>query len=384
MIHRLVRALSHTSSRPLPRLRSRQRRGSLLGATLMGTMLSLGAVHQAAHAAADTTPTLCIWDPIGAAGPLFDAAKSYALAAQQFGTDVKLKSYTDERVASEDFRVGQCSGLMATSLRTKHYLPLTAATDYGGAATIVRDGKIDMDASYDVVRKAVNLFASPAAAKLVVHDRFELGGILPTGSILTFVRDRNLFKKGFTGARLPAFDDDKVQAYLIQRIGAQAVSSDINNFVTKFNNGNVDALFAPAVAFRPLEIYRGVGTQGGVSRFPLAFTTIQLVLERSHFPAGFAEKSRQYWAGQFDQAVAAARKAEADIPANLFVDFPSEEAVKFVAGQRDTRLDLAEKGFYDKQGLKIMKRIRCNVHAAAAECTSNAEVDWNTASAAKP
>lgn len=358
-------------------------RTGLFATAILSTALALSLPAGAAHAAADATPTLCVWDPIGAAGPLFDAAKTYALAAQKFGADIKLKSYTDERVASEDFRVGQCNGLMATSLRTKHYLPLTAATDYGGAATIVRDGKIDLDASYDVVRKAINLFASPAAAKLVVHDRFELGGILPTGTILTFVRDRGLFKKGFTGARLPAFDDDKVQAFLIQLIGAQAVSSDINNFVTKFNNGNVDALFAPAVAFRPLEIYRGVGTQGGVSRFPLAFTTIQLVLDRTRFPTGFAEKSRQYWAGQFDQAALAARKAEADIPANLFVDFPEDEAVKFVGGQRDTRLLLAEKGFYDKQGLKIMKRIRCNVHPAAAECTTTAEIEWAAATAAK-
>lgn len=373
MIHRFARAAR------------RQRPAGSLATALIGAALSLGFTTQAqaAPAPVDGSLSLCVWDPIGAAGPLFDAAKTYALAAQQFGADVKLKSYTDERVASEDFRVGQCNGLMATSIRTKHYLPLPAATDYGGAATIVRDGKIDMDASYDVVRKAINLFASPAAAKLVVHDRFELGGILPTGSVLTFVRDRNLFKKGFTGARLPAFDDDKVQAYLITRIGAQAVSSDINNFVTKFNNGNVDALFAPAVAFRPLEIYRGVGTQGGVSRFPLAFTTIQLVLDRNRFPAGFAEKSRQYWAAQFDQAAATARKAEADIPANLFVDFAADEAVKFVAGQRDTRVDLAEKGFYDKQGLKIMKRIRCNVNATAAECTSSAEIEWASVSAAK-
>lgn len=356
-----------------------------LSALCLGLPLLIGQPVQAAvdNVSDKAKLTLCVWDPIGASGQLFDAAKSYALAMQKAQVDLQLKAYTDERVASEDFRVGQCDALMATSLRTKHYLPMTAAIDYGGAATIVREGKIDMEASYQVVHKAIELFASPATAKIVANERFELGGILPMGAIFTFVRDRDLFKKGFTGARLPAFDDDKVQAYLITRIGAQAVASDINNFVTKFNNGNVDALFAPAVAYKPLEIYRGVGTRGGVSRMPLAFSSIQMVFDRSHFPEGFGLQSRQYWAAQFDLALRTARKAEADIPATLFVDMPSEQAVAFVTNQRDTRVELALKGFYDKMGLKIMKRIRCSVLAAAAECATNAEIDWPEATAQK-
>ena len=329
-----------------------------------------------ALAAEGSSPSLCVWDPIGAAGPLFDAAKSYALAAQKQGVEVRLKAYTDERVASEDFRVGQCDGLLATSIRTRPYNPITVAIDYAGASTIVKDGKIDLEASYDVVRKAIQLFASPAAAKLTVQDRFEVGGIIPMGGIYTFARDRAIFKKGFAGTRMPAFDDDKVQAYLIQRIGAQPVSSDISNFVTKFNNGSVDVIFAPAVAYKPLEIYRGVGSKGGVSRFPLAFSTMQLVLDRNRFPAGFGEKSRQYWAAQFDQAVVAVRKAEADVPASQVVDYSTEDALAFVVSQRDLRVELASKGFYDKQGLKVMKRIRCSVYSAASECSNKAEIDW--------
>ncbi|MBC7699723.1 MAG: hypothetical protein H7225_04820 [Massilia sp.] len=104
------------------------------------------------------------------------------------------------------------------------------------------------------------------------------------------------------------------------------------------------------MASKPLEIYRGVGTKGGVSGFPLAFSTLQLVLYRNRFPAGFGEKSRQYWSSQFDQAVAAVRKAEADVPASQVVDYSTEVALAFVVSQRDLRVELASKGFYDKQG----------------------------------
>lgn len=145
---------------------------------------------------------------------------------------------------------------------------------------------------------------------------------------------------------------------------------------TKFNNGSVDLIFAPAVAHKALEIYRGVGTKGGVSRFPLAFSTMQVVLDRSKFPEGFGEKSRQYWASQFDQAIVAVRKAEAGVPAAQVVDDSQEEGVAFLVSQRDTRVELANKGYDDKQGLKVMKRIRCSVYSAASECANKAEIDW--------
>lgn len=357
-------------SHPIHRVHRLKPRATL--ATLALTVVCLTG----AQAKSIGNPVVCVWDPIGQAGQIFDAAKGYALAAQKMGVELKLKAYTDERVASEDFRVGQCDALMATSIRTRPYAPVTAAIDHGGAATIVKEGKIDINASYEVVRKAIQVFASPGAAKLTIHDRFEVGGILPTGAIYTFARDRAVFKNGFAGVRMPAFDDDKVQAYMIQRIGAQPVSADISNFVSKFNNGSVDVIFAPAVAYKPLEIYRGVGSKGGVSRFPLAFSTLQLVLERSSFPEGFGEKSRQFWAGQFDQIIGSVRKAEADLPAELIVDYPLEAAIAFVVSQRDTRVELAGKGFYDKQGLKVMKRIRCSIYSGASECANSAEIDW--------
>ena len=340
------------------------------------TWLGLCLAPALGWSASSTTATLCVWDPIGSGGPISEGAKDYALAMQKQGVDLIIKSHTDERVASEEFRVGACDGLMATSLRTKPYNAVTAAMDYGGVATIVRNGAVDMAASYQVIHKALQVFASPAAAKLNVQDRYEVAGIVPFGPIYTWVRDRTLFKRGFAGTRMPAFDHDKAQAHVIALIGAQPVSADTRNFANKFNNGGLDVIFAPAVAYRPLEINKGVGTQGGVSRLPLAFSTMQIVVTRSKFPEGFGDKSRQYWLDNYEPVMNSVRKAEADVPAALWVDFAPEEAAAFVASQRDMRIELANKGFYNKQGLKLMKRVRCSVHSAAAECSNQAEIDW--------
>ena len=39
-------------------------------------------------------------------------------------------------------------------------------------------------------------------------------------------------------------------------------------------------------------------------------------------------------------------------------------------------LDIAQKGLYDKRGLKVIKKIRCNVNPADPECTTKSEEDW--------
>ena len=182
---------------------------TLLTTGLVGAAVSPFAVSSAFAAPTPEPVSLCVWDPIGQGGQIFDNAKSYALAMSKYGFDVKLKAYTDEGVAAEDFKVGQCAGLLATSIRTKPYNTVTAAMDTGGAVTIMRDGKIDMDASYKVLQKALQVLASPQASKFAVQDRWEMAGAIPLGPIYVMVRDKTLFKKGFAGTRMPAFEHDK-------------------------------------------------------------------------------------------------------------------------------------------------------------------------------
>lgn len=49
---------------------------------------------------------------------------------------------------------------------------------------------------------------------------------------------------------------------MVARAGATAVNSDISNFAAKFNNGQVDMVGAPAYAYKPLELSKGLGTKG--------------------------------------------------------------------------------------------------------------------------
>lgn len=318
---------------------------------------------------------ICVFDILGTSGDGYNNAKDYAVEMQKHGADIELKAYIDERVAVEDFRTGQCDAVMATALRTRAFNSLTAALDSVGASTVVRNGKLDMAGSIEVVRKTVQTFASPKAAPLMVQGAYEVGGIAPLGPAYAFVNDRSISNlEAASGKRVAAFDHDKAQAQLIQRVGARPVAADVMNFGTMFNNGNVDVVMAPSIAYKPLELHKGMGSKGAVHRFPLTILTYQMIFKRDRFPEGYGQKSREVWMSRFDQVVELTKRADATIPAKYWMDPSEADTERYVNLMRDGRIEMAEKGFYDKKGLKIIKRIRCDVNPSAPDCSQPSEM----------
>jgi len=335
-------------------------------------ILALSAMS-GAHAA----QKICVYDLLGASGDLFNMAKDYVIAAQKHNVSIELKGYTDERVATEDFRTGQCDGVIATAFRTRQFNQVAGAIDSLGATTIVKDGKIDMPASYEVVRRIVTTFADAKAAKLMVDGNYEVGGVIPLGAAYPVVNDRKISTvEALAGKRIASFDYDKAQAVMIQKIGAQPVSADITNFSSKFNNGSVDFIAAPTLAYKPLELYKGIGKNGAMVRFPILILTYQVILNKTKFPEGFGDQSRDYWLTQFDRALQLVKQSDASIPPATWMELSSENAYKYTLMLRESRIDIAQKGLYDKRGLKIIKRIRCSVNAADPECATKSEEDW--------
>lgn len=324
-----------------------------------------------AHAA---DPRLCVFDLQGASGEMFNAAKDYALAMQGAGFGLALKSYVDERVAVDDFRTGQCDAVLATAFRTRTFNPVTAATDSFGAALILRQGKVDHAAGHEVMRMASQIFNSPSASSYVVQGKYEMAGLIDVGAVYAIVRDKGMnTPEAMAGKKILAFDHDKAQAYLIQKAGAQPVVADVTNFANKFNNGMADMAAAPAIAFKPLELLKGMGPHGAVCRFPYLVMSYQLIIDRSRFAPAFADVSRRYWFAHFDDVLARINKAEVDLPASVWMDLSAENTPKYAEFLRQTRVELAEQGIYNKQGLKLLKRIRCKLNAADPECTMPTE-----------
>ena len=331
--------------------------------TLIGLVTACLTVAASGAWADEKIPKICVFDILGSNGPIFGVAKDYALEGQRQGYPYTPMVFTDERVAMEEFKAGGCQGLVATGLRLRAFNSFTGSIDSIGALP-----------SYEALRNTLGAMADPKLAKLMVNGKYEIAGVIPFGAAYIFVNDRsiNTLAKA-SGKKVVALDYDKAQAKLIQQIGAQPVSADITNFGPKFNNGSVDIIAAPAVAYKPLELYRGMGTKGAIIRFPIAMLTYQIVLNKDAFPEGTGQKMRTYIGGQFDRALEIIKKIEADVPASAWMDIAEVDKLGYKNLMRDARIALRDEGIYDRRTLTLMRKVRCQINPGDGECAQPVE-----------
>lgn len=307
--------------------------------------------------------TICIFDPVGTTGPIYNLVKDYRQFALEQGGEVKMHAYTDEKIASDDFKAGQCDGVMLTGARARPYSKF--------ASTIEAIGAIQSDA---MMKKLVSALKSPGAAKYMRTDRYEVGGVLPGGAVYLFVNDRSIDTvEELSGKKIATLDYDAPSIKMVSHIGASAVPSNSANFSGKFNNGSVDAAYAPALAYKPLEMYKGLANNGGIIRYNIAYLDYQLVLNAKSFDAEFGQKSREYMYTLFDGALSMIEADTAGIEAKYWVDISSETKAAYDEMLRSVRVELKNSGVYDAKMLKLMKKFRCADNPAAAECVDNLE-----------
>jgi hypothetical protein len=325
---------------------------------LAGTGLALAVQANAAD-----KQTLCVWDISGTQGDVYNLMKDYKLAAARWGGNIELRAYTDEKIASEDFKAGQCDAVIMTGLRGRQFNGFTGSLDSLGSMP-----------TYDHVKKVLATLSKPQLAQLMVSGNYEVGGITPLGAAYLFVNDRGINNVGkLSGKKIAVLDYDKAQARMVQKVGAQPVASDVTNFAGKFNNGSVDIVGAPAAAFKPLELFKGLGTKGGIVQFPLVQVSLQLYLRKDRFPEGFGQKSREYMFSQFERAMTLVSAAEKEIDKKFWMEIPPADKEKYMQMIRESRIALMNEGIYDKKAMKLLKKVRCEISAGEAECAQNLE-----------
>lgn len=321
--------------------------------------LLLATLLAGSHAAAQS---LCVFTLVGAQGELWSQAQDYALAMRRHGVVFELRPYTREQVAAEDLKAGLCDAALLGGLRARQFNSYSGSIDAIGGLP-----------GYDALHLLLQALARPAAAAPLRNGPWEIGGIMPMGAAWLFVNDRRINSvEKMAGRRLAVLDHDRAQLLMAQRIGATAVSADVSNFAGKFNNGVVDVVAAPAVAYRPLELYRGVGTRGVVVKLPVAQLTFQLVLRHERFPPGFGQPSREQFLSLFTPAMQVITAAEDELL--FFYPPPDRDRDRYRLMLQEARIALAQEGVYDARMMRLMKKVRCRLEPAAAECSDTREL----------
>jgi hypothetical protein len=225
---------------------------------------------------------------------------------------------------------------------------------------------------YPALQAMIGLLNRPELAAELRQGPYEVAGVLPLGAAYIFLNDRRINSvEKIAGKRLAVLEHDPAQQMMAQRIGAQGVSSDVSNFAGKFNNGVVDVIAAPAIAYMPLELYRGVGARGVVVELPVAQLTLQLVIRHERFPEEFASRARVWMTELFPRALREVEAAEAEML--FFFPPPDEDRQRYRLLLQDARIALADAGFYHPRMMQLMKRVRCWREPADAECSDGRE-----------
>lgn len=331
-----------------------------LVALATAAMLSLSG-----NAMALTKRSFCVFDLIGANGDTFNIMRDYKTAAVAWGVDVELKPYTDEKIASEDLKAGQCDAAVLTGIRGRQFNRYTGSMDSIGAIP-----------TYDAMRTVIAVIASnsPSVNKHLVAGPYEVGGIVPLGAAFLFLKDREIDTvEELAGKSIAVLEYDSAQAHMASRVGMSPVMSDITNFSTRFNNGSVDVCFAPVMGYSALELYKGMGPDGGLQDYVLGQLSAQIILKHEKFPEGFGEKSRAFMFGQFDRAMKLIDNASNEIAERWWIRISKEGKLRYDEMMREARIGLTEKGVYSKDMMSLLLKVRCKQEPSRAECVNPQE-----------
>ncbi|MDO8332053.1 MAG: DUF6091 family protein [Fluviicoccus sp.] len=313
--------------------------------------------------------TLCVFDIQGARGDISRYAQDLALDARQWNIHLNIRSYTDERIAAEEFKAGQCDGVALSTLRARPFNKFIGSIDSIGAAP-----------DYRHIKAIAAALDHPRINPLTISGDFQAVTVMPLGASYVMVNNRHIdsIDKAL-GKKVAVLDFDKPQSLIVQRLGARAVSSDYFSFGNRFNNGEVDIIMAPALAVKPLELDKGMGAYGGIYRLPLTQVTGTLLINRTRLLKEVPDldarisRLREYALVEIDKAVSYIRKQEQAIPAGYWLDLPPAEQEKYLHMMRDSRIQLTREGYYDTRMMSLMKKVRCRYEPGSYECTMDEE-----------
>lgn len=304
--------------------------------------------------------TMCVFDFVGNDGPVHKEMKEFKIDAVRWGVDLSFKIYTDDRVASEEFKNGVCDMLNLPGIRAREYNDFTGSINAIGALP-----------TYDHLGMVIKTLSSPKASKLMRKGDYEVIGIAPIGAIFLFVNDRNISApRDMAGKRVTVIDNAPETEYLAERIGMTAVSSSIMNALQKFNNKAVDITGAPGLAYEPMEMYKGLEPNGGIIRWPTLQVTMQILVRWEKVSEDFGQKTRELFANKYPAQVKKIVESEVTIPDKFWIEISDETKNSWNEIFRESRIALAKQNVYNPKALTLFRKVRCKVDSSLAECTA--------------
>lgn len=306
---------------------------------------------------------ICVWDPMGRSGPIYQITQDQKAHMLDMGVKITVEAYTNESVLVEELKAEQCDAALMTGLRARTFNKFAGTIDSVGAAPTQKHVKL-----------LHRVLSNSKFAKDMEQDKYTVLGIAPGGAAYIFVNDKKITSlPKAAGKKIAVLDYDPIQTEMILQLGATPVPTNLVSAGGKFNNGSVDVLPAPLVAYNIMELYKGIGDNGGIIDYPFTQFSMQLIGLKSKFPTEVAQLVREEFYNRFDEFVKGVKENEGEIPSNSWIPIPEEDIPNYEKMMQEARLALREKNYYSAKMLTIQRKVRCRLNPAHGECANPIE-----------
>ncbi len=303
--------------------------------------------------------TICIWDIAGRNGPVFNAAMEQRALAVEYGINLDMVPYTNETVMVDEFKAGRCDAALMSGLRARQFNLYSGSVDAIGAVP-----------SQKHMQTLLQVLSHPRHAGHMVQGDYVVMGIFPAGAAHIFVNDRSISSLAkAAGKRVAVLDYDETQAEMVAAIGATPVTTDIVSAPNKFNNGQIDILPAPLVAYELLELYKGMSPDGGVVDYPLTQLSMQLIGRLDKFPNEVAQLIREASFEAYPEVIKRIEQETRRVPDRWMIAIPDKDKREYEVMMQDARDALRAQEYYSADMLSLQRKIRCKFDPTRSECS---------------
>ena len=309
--------------------------------------------------------SICTWDPVGKNGPVMTFYSDLKPKAIAWGLDLEFIAYTDEKVAANDFKAGVCDGAHLTATLSRQFVPFAGTLDAVGGIT-----------TQEGLEQIIALLSKNAKlADQMKNGNYEAVAAWPVGSMFAFVNDKSINTVAdFSGKKISVLNEDPQILKLANLVGASPVGTSLATFSGQFNNGNIDILFMPALAYNTFELYHGLGEKGAILDYKLFYGMLQTIIKTDSWAninfegQDFGQLMRSYVVGRLKDINKLVSDAEKEIPAKYWLKTSDKTKDELSALSKQIRVELKAEGKMDPIALKVLQKIRCS-GSSAAECS---------------
>lgn len=317
--------------------------------------------------------SICFFDMQGSTGEFYSRAKDLGLIARRWNIIADFKVMRDEDKVAEDFKAGKCDAAVLSTLHAREFNKFMGSVDaVGGIPT------------YEHMRLLLRTLFDPKLERLTITEPYQIVSVFPVGAQYLHIKDRSIEDIAqLKDKKVSVINWDNSLATAMNKMGLNAVASDVGGFTKPFNTNEADALVAPSMVYWPYELKQGLGDKGGIYSTPVVQMTASLVINRDALKkkapdvdsrvAAFRAMTSQFQDEMLDKIFHTIDKNEKDVPKKYWMILEPEHEQAYQAALRDVRIQLTKEGVYDATMMKVLKKVRCKIEPNAPECSNNDE-----------